>query len=58
MSKWFENANSGIAVSTRVRIARNLADTPFPNRMSVSEKNAVNKKIVDAFQPYSVPLSR
>lgn len=57
MSKWFENANSGIAVSTRVRIARNLADTPFPNRMSVSEKNAVNKKIVDAVKTSNSPFA-
>lgn len=35
MSKWFENigAENDVAVSTRVRLARNLKGVPFPTRM-------------------------
>ena len=34
MSYWYHNFEGGIVVSSRVRLARNLADMPFPSRMS------------------------
>lgn len=41
--------NEMIAVSTRVRLARNLADTPFPRRLTEEEKYKVCKKVTDAY---------
>ncbi len=34
MSSWYKNNEGGIVVSSRVRLARNLADMPFPRRMN------------------------
>lgn len=54
MKKWFEVENntndSSIVVSTRVRLARNLSDIPFPDRMSLEEKNNVIKKVEGALK--------
>jgi protein arginine kinase len=43
MSKWFETSgDSGdIAISTRVRLARNLKDYPFPGRMDEKQQRKV-----------------
>jgi len=55
MSKWYEFNTSGIVVSTRVRLARNLAGVPFPGRMNEAQRAEVNKKIIDAI--INVPSS-
>lgn len=36
MSKWYtaQGNNSDVVVSSKIRLARNLADAPFPSRMS------------------------
>ena len=38
--KWYEKAGkeSDVVISTRVRLARNLADMPFPNRMTPDQR--------------------
>ena len=40
---WYKNNNSDIVVSTRIRLARNVDKTPFPNALKdtkeVTEKN-------------------
>ncbi len=36
---WYENKNNDIVVSTRIRLARNLKDTPFPMFMSEDAKS-------------------
>ena len=40
--KWYEKAGkeSDVVISTRVRLARNLADMPFPNRMTPDSRRA------------------
>lgn len=50
MSGWFEitNENSGIALSVRVRLARNLKDYPFPQRMNRGEKTEVANRVKNA----------
>ena len=50
MSKWFEksDAHGDIAISTRVRLARNLKDYPFPGRLSSEQA----QEIVDAVSDY------
>ena len=50
MSKWYigEGDHNDIVISTRLRIARNLADYPFPVRLDNKSKIEVNEKIRDA----------
>ena len=50
MNKWYvENGEQGdIVISTRVRLARNLEDYPFPCRLTVKGKEKVCEEIKDA----------
>lgn len=50
MDKWYFKAGieSDIVFSVRVRLARNLADFPFPNKMSDEQKFDVIQKVSDA----------
>ncbi len=52
MKRWFEIENNpgdrAVVVSTRIRLARNLSDVPFPNRMSDEQKNEVILRIAKA----------
>lgn len=50
MNKWYvETGEQGdIVISTRVRLARNLEDYPFPCRLTVKGKEAVCEEIRDA----------
>ena len=50
MSKWYigKGDHNDIVISTRIRIARNLADYPFPVRLDNKSKIEVNEKIRDA----------
>lgn len=46
---WYrEQAENDIVVSTRIRLARNLADMPFPNAMTKDMKTKAAKQIKDA----------
>lgn len=49
---WYEGTQAGekAAISTRVRLARNLADTPFPALLDEDGRYAVCKKVIDAFR--------
>lgn len=44
---WYENKNTDIAVSTRIRLARNLRNVPFPNALTDAEKKKTAKQISD-----------
>ena len=50
MKKWYEKAgkDSDVVISTRVRLARNLKEYPFPNRMLPEQKAEAEKKVCDA----------
>ncbi len=50
MNKWYyENGNEGdIVISTRIRLARNLEDYPFPCRLTVKGKETVSEEIKNA----------
>ncbi len=39
-----------VAISTRVRLARNLPDLPFPRLLSVQQRYEAAKRILDAFK--------
>ncbi|MBR3149299.1 MAG: ATP--guanido phosphotransferase [Eubacterium sp.] len=47
MSRWYEHEgkNSDVVLFSRIRLARNLADSPFPNRMSDDIRKSVTKKL-------------
>ena len=47
MIKWYENEgkNNDVVLYSRVRLARNLADHPFPSRMSEELRKTVTKKL-------------
>lgn len=57
MSKWYqgEGKNSDVVLYSKVRLARNLADSPFPNRMSEDIRKSVSKKLYAAIK--SSPLA-
>lgn len=48
--KWYEKAgNAGdVVCSTRVRLARNLRQYPFPNKADIKEKREIEQKVRDA----------
>ncbi|MBR0542699.1 MAG: protein arginine kinase [Clostridia bacterium] len=52
MSKWYigEGDHNDIVISTRIRLARNLADYPFPSRLDNKSKIEVNEKVRDALE--------
>ena len=48
--KWYSNSadNSDIVLSTRIRLARNLRDYPFPARLDSESRKEVNAIVKDA----------
>lgn len=50
MSKWYASvgADADTVVSTRIRLARNIAGIPFPSRMSAEQLKSVNESVRDA----------
>ncbi len=44
---WYEFNNKSAAISTRVRLARNLAEVPFPSRLSKEKYIATNNSIAE-----------
>lgn len=50
MMKWYEKSgkDGDVVISTRVRLARNLKDYPFPNRLTPTQGAEVEKKIKKA----------
>ncbi|MCQ2441042.1 MAG: protein arginine kinase [Clostridia bacterium] len=62
MSCWYNDkaVEDDIAVSTRIRLARNIAGVPFPSRMTDEQKTAVNeqvkKAIIESNTPYAKSL--
>ena len=50
MRKWYleTGPDSDVILSTRVRLARNLQNVPFPIRMTPEQRKAVDAQIKDA----------
>lgn len=44
---WYKNNNSDIVVSTRIRLARNVDKTPFPN--ALKDTKEVTEKLKTLF---------
>lgn len=49
--KWYSNKgeHSDVVLSTRIRLARNLKDYPFPSCLNTAEKEKVNELLKDIF---------
>lgn len=49
---WYkeENAQKGITVSSRVRLARNLSDLPFSSRMSQNDMSVLKERVKSALK--------
>ena len=45
---WYEYNNKSVALSTRIRLARNIDGIPFPSKLSLSELKNTNRLIADA----------
>lgn len=50
MHKWYEapGEENDVVFASRVRLARNLADLPFPARMSASDRARVCTRVQNA----------
>lgn len=50
MSKWYTSCGnqSNTAISTRIRLARNIAGIPFPSRMTAEQRKEVNAAVKEA----------
>ncbi len=60
MSSWYTVSSpmDDVAVSSRIRLARNLAGIPFPSRMSNEERKELNKKVKDAITKSDSPIAK
>ncbi len=59
MSKWYIGVGeqSDIVVSTRIRLARNISEYPFPNKLNTKSRTELNNIIREAFEkdnPYNL----
>lgn len=50
--------SNDVVISTRVRLARNLKDYPFPCRLSAQDKEKVIKKVKNAVENSNSPISK
>ncbi len=50
MAKWYlgEGEQNDVVISTRIRLARNLAEYPFPAKLDTKTRIAVNESVRDA----------
>ncbi len=60
MSNWYqtEGPKNDIAVSSRIRLARNLSGVPFPARMTNNERAELNLKVKKAIMESNTPFSK
>lgn len=51
-NKWYEKSGEqgDIVVSTRIRLARNLEEFPFPNRLDAEQRKTINTLFEDAMK--------
>ena len=59
MSNWYSEAStSNIAVSTRVRLARNLSGLPFPFRMTSQQREELKNRVKTAVKQSNSPYAK
>lgn len=55
---WYKDLNDGIVLSTRIRLARNLDKTPFPNKMKPEDKPKVLEILCNSIMKSNSTLSK
>ncbi len=60
MSNWYQSSGpkDGIAVSSRIRLARNLSGIPFPSRMTNEQRAELNKRVKAAIIESNTPFAK
>ena len=60
MSNWYKdnNIDNNIAVSSRIRLARNLKGFPFPARMTNEQRKELNLKVKEALLGSNTPFAK
>ena len=60
MSNWYKTAGprDDIAVSSRIRLARNLKDLPFPSRMTNEQRTELNERVKEAILGSNTPFAK
>ncbi len=60
MSYWFcEKGNENdVAISTRIRLARNLSGVPFPSRMTDEMRSNINESVKKAITESNTPFAK
>ena len=60
MSSWYENVSpeNDIAISTRVRLARNIKGIPFPKKLGDSERVKLFETVRDAIANSNTPYAK
>ncbi len=60
MSSWYENVSpeNDIAISTRVRLARNIKGIPFPKKLGDSERLKLFETVRDAIANSNTPYAK
>ncbi len=53
-----EASNNDIAVSSRIRIARNIKGIPFPSKMTIQQKQELNLKVKTAINNSNSPIAK
>lgn len=56
MSSWYKE-NSGIVVSSRIRLARNLSGLPFPSRMNDEQLEELKTNVKSAISDSNTPFA-
>ncbi len=60
MSSWYKNSGpcDSIAVSSRIRLARNLKGLPFPSRMTAEQRIELNNRVKEAILGSNTPFAK
>ena len=60
MSNWYKNATEieDVAVSSRIRLARNLKGLPFPSKMTSEQRIELNQKVKKAILESNTPFAK
>ncbi len=60
MGSWYKEKNccDDIVVSTRVRLARNLSDVPFPSRMTKEQREDLKLRVKEAISDSHTPFAK
>ncbi len=60
MSRWYENNTFGndVAVSCRIRLARNIEGLPFSSKMTSDDRKLLNERVKNAISNSNTPIAK